>query len=300
MRLDLTDLQLFLCVVDAGSITQGAVRAHLALASASERIRKIEDEAGVPLLIRQARGVITTEAGDALAHHARLILQQQTLLKGELRDFARGTKGSLTLYANTAALSYFLPPKIASWLSTRPQLRIDLRERTSAEIVHSITAGIAEAGIISNAIAAPHLCLQPVASDHLLAIVPPTHRLATESALSFSQLLHESFIGLPSGNALQDHLEAQALALGHVLQPRIQIKTFEGICEMVQHGIGIGIVPKTIATRFQRRYAYKKLALTDSWARRQLCVCYHEWAQLSASMQSLLAHLGTRPELASS
>lgn len=296
MRLDLTDLQLFLCVIDAGSITQGAVRAHLALASASERIRKIEDEVGVPLLVRQARGVVTTEAGEALAHHARLILQQQTLLKDELHDFATGVRGSLTLYANTAALTDFLPPRLATWLRDRPQLRLDLRERTSAEIIHSINVGIAEAGIVSNAVDASHLRIQPVAADHLLLIVSPTHRFARHNQLSFADVLNEAFIGLSPGNALQDYLEAQARSLDQTLHSRIHMKTFEGMCEMVQHGVGIGILPKIMATRLQRRYAYKKIALTDSWARRQLCVCYQDWSLLSSPMQNLLTHLGAVPE----
>ncbi len=77
MRLDLADLQLFLCIADAGSITAGAQRANLALASASERLRKMESAVGVALLERRPRGVITTEAGEALAHHARLMLRQQ-------------------------------------------------------------------------------------------------------------------------------------------------------------------------------------------------------------------------------
>ncbi|MGG4774662.1 LysR substrate-binding domain-containing protein [Paenalcaligenes sp. Me52] len=296
MRLDLSDLRLFLCIIDAGSITQGAIRAHLALASASERLRKIEDEVGVPLLIRQPRGVITTEAGEALAHHARLILRQQDLLKGELHDFATGTRGTLTLYANTAALSHFLPQRLAVWLSSRPQLRVELKERTSEEIVQSITVGVADAGIVSDAIAAPHLHLQPVAADHLLLIVPPDHRLAQHTKLSFADVVTETFVGLSPGNALQDHIDMQARTLGHVLQSRIQMKTFEGMCEMVQHGIGVAILPKAIATQYQRRYTYKKLALTDEWATRQLCVCYQDWDALGPPLQSLLTHLGAIPK----
>lgn len=62
MRLDLADLRLFIAIVDTGSITGGAANAHLALASASERLRKMEAEIGVPLLHRHARGVTMTEA----------------------------------------------------------------------------------------------------------------------------------------------------------------------------------------------------------------------------------------------
>ena len=122
MRLDLADLRLFLCIVDAGSITQGAMQAHLALASASERLRSIEADAGVALLERHARGVVATPAGEALAHHARLILRQQALLKGELHDFATGARGTLNLYANTAALTAFLPPRLCL-LYTSPSPR---------------------------------------------------------------------------------------------------------------------------------------------------------------------------------
>jgi len=120
VRFDLADLRLFLCVLEAGSITQGAVRANLALASASERLRNIEAGAGVALLERRPRGVCATEAGEALAHHARLILRQQALLRGELHDFATGARGTLHFYANTAAMTEFLPPRLASWLADRP------------------------------------------------------------------------------------------------------------------------------------------------------------------------------------
>ena len=103
MRLDLADLRLFLMVVEAGSITAGAERAHLALASTSERLRTMEAEAGITLLTRHPRGVTTTEAGEALAHHARLMLRQQSLLREELQEFASGARGTLHLYANTGA-----------------------------------------------------------------------------------------------------------------------------------------------------------------------------------------------------
>ncbi|MFT4174600.1 MAG: LysR family transcriptional regulator, partial [Rhodocyclaceae bacterium] len=178
MRLDLADLRLFLCVVDAGSITHGAARAHLALASASERLRNMEADAGVPLLERGSRGVTPTPAGDALAHHARLILQQQARLRAELNDFAHGGRGTLHLHANTAALTTFLPPRLAPWLAGRPRLNIELKERTSSEIVDAVAAGRVEAGIVSDAVDARGLQRQAVARDHLVLVVAAGHRLA--------------------------------------------------------------------------------------------------------------------------
>ncbi len=93
MRLDLADLRLFIAIVDTGSITGGAANAHLALASASERLRKMEAEIGVPLLHRHARGVTMTEAGEVLARHARPLLAQQQRLRQAMHAFACGQAG---------------------------------------------------------------------------------------------------------------------------------------------------------------------------------------------------------------
>jgi len=296
MRLDLSDLRLFLCVVDAGSITRGAARAHLALASASERLRAMEDDAGVRLLERRHRGVTPTEAGDALAHHARLILRQQARLRQELHDYAEGAKGTIHLYANTAALAEFLPPRLAPWLAARPGLRVELKERTSVEIVGAVAAGLAEAGIVSDAVDAGGLQLQPVARDHLALIVPPGHRLAQRAAaVPFAEVLDEPYVGLAPGNALQDHIEEHARAAGRSLKLRIRMKTFEGVFDMVSHGVGVGILPRGPAGRLRRRHACRVLALSDAWARRRLCVCVRDWAEVSAPLRSLLRHLGAAP-----
>ena len=300
MRFDIADLHLFLCVVDAGSITQGAVRANLALASASERLRHIESDAGVPLLERHSRGVLPTEAGEALLHHARLILRQQAVLKEELHDFAAGARGTLHLYANTGALSGFLDKHLAPWLAERPRLHIRLKERTSAEIVRLIAAGLAEAGIVSDAVKADALLagltLHPVAKDHLVLIVPAAHHLASRKPVQLQEVLDEPFVGLLAGNALQDHIEEKARTANpsqrRSLVWRIRMKTFEGLCEMVSHGVGVGIVPQAVAARHRRGRRYQIVPLLDDWASRHLCLCYRDWRALPATTRSLLSHLG--------
>ncbi|KPA99389.1 LysR family transcriptional regulator [Pseudomonas asplenii] len=296
MRFDLVDLQLFLCVVDAGSITAGAARANLALASASERLRSIESAAGVALLHRRPRGVVTTEAGEVLAHHARLMLRQQERLKGELQDFATGVRGTIHLYANTAALTGFLPNRLAPWLAERPRLRLELRERTSADIVSAVAAGLVEAGVVSDAVDAQGLQLQAVAKDHLVLIAAAGQPFPPGKDVTFSQVVDLPFVGLSPGNALQDHLNDHAHAAGRPLDLRVRMKTFEGLCEMVAHGVGVGIVPRDIARRYKRRYPLRLLALNDDWARRQLCLCFRQWHELAAPMQSLLVHLGGGPQ----
>src|SRR5437667_8767905 len=116
MRFDLIDLRLALNIAEGASITHGAARSGMALASASERIRAMEEVLGVPLFDRKRRGVTLTAAGMALVEHARAVTQQIERMRGELNQFAKGLRGRIRLLSNTAATLEFLPPLLGRFL----------------------------------------------------------------------------------------------------------------------------------------------------------------------------------------
>ena len=176
MRFDLIDLRLFLHVAETGSITHGAARANLALASASARIRGMEETLGVDLLERGRRGVRPTPAGEALVHHARVVLQQLERMKGELGDYARGLKGHVRVLSNTAAMTEFLPDALATYLADHPNIDIDLEERPSYEIVQAVAQGLADLGIVADGLDLGALETFPFRLDRLVAVVPRGHR----------------------------------------------------------------------------------------------------------------------------
>lgn len=290
MRFDLTDLRLFLAVVDAGSITHGAADAGLSLAAASERLRDMEALGEVILLERGRRGVSPTEAGEALAHHARVILGQIRQMHGELGEYARGLRSTISILANTAAISEHLPEKLASWMAANPQVDLQLKERQSVEIARSVAAGHAEIGILSAAADMAGLAMRPFAMDRLVVVVSKGHPLARESSIRFADLVDEHFIGL-TGGALQDHIDAQAGRIGIRLKTRVRLRDFGAICRLAGADIGIGIVPETAARRAGRSSGIVVLRLSDDWATRQLLVCTVERAELSVHARSLLDHL---------
>jgi DNA-binding transcriptional LysR family regulator len=305
MRFDLTDLRLFLLVVEAGSITHGAARANLALPSASERLRGMEELCGLRLLERGRRGIAPTAAGEALAHHARIILRQIDHMQGELGVYAKGLKGNIRLLANTAAITEFLPEALAPYLSTRPHIDIDLNERLSSEIVKAVAGGLAEIGIISDAVDAGNLQLLPFAIDPLVLVVPADHPLASAKALAFAEIVKQEFVGLTIGSPLQEHIDEHAARAGHPLKFRVRMRTFEGICRLAANGVGIGIVPETAAKRWRRSMPIRSIRLVDDWATRRLLLCMRAIEELSPFARDLVEHLktvaegkpGSQPEL---
>jgi DNA-binding transcriptional LysR family regulator len=152
MRFDLTDLKLFVHIADSGSITAGAALMHLALPSASARVRGMEEALNVPLLQRGRRGAEPTEAGRTLLQHARIILRQVDDMQADLAQFATGLKGQVRLLCNTSAMTEFLPDALAAFLAAHPQLSINLEERLSRDIVQAVADGAADIGIITDAV----------------------------------------------------------------------------------------------------------------------------------------------------
>jgi DNA-binding transcriptional LysR family regulator len=291
MRFDLSDLSLFLNVADSGSITKGATRAHLALASASERIRGMEDTLGVKLLARGRRGVQPTPAGQALVHHARLMLEQHERMKGELGAYARGLKGHIRLLCNTAAMTEFLPEPLAAYLAAHANVDVDLEERPSYEIVQAVAQGLADIGIVADTVDLGDLQTFPFGVDRLVVVVPRGHALAKRRQVAFRDVIDRDFVGLSAGSALQDHLGQHAARGGRALKLRVRVRSFDAVCRMVERGVGIGIVPETAARRCRRGMKIAGVPLSDPWAVRHLKLCVRRLDALPVHAQQLVAHL---------
>ncbi|CAN7377688.1 LysR family transcriptional regulator [Variovorax paradoxus] len=291
MRFDLTDLRLFLHVVEAGSLTAGAARSHMTLASASQRVRGMEDALGSPLLTRHAQGVRPTEAGRTLLHHARVVLQQMERLRGELGEYGQGLKGHVRLMCGTSALTEHLPEVLSRFLMQHPRISVDLEERPSPDTVDALRGGRCDIGIVSDAIDTEGLECHPFRRDDLVLVMPRGHALAGRRRVMLAEVIDSEFVGLPADSALQLLLTQHARALGRHLAYRVRVGNFEAVCRMVAHGIGVGIVPQTAAERCARSMKIARAALGDAWAERTLMACVRSSQELPLNARRMLEHL---------
>jgi molybdate transport repressor ModE-like protein len=278
VRFDLTDMRLFLTVLECGSLTQGARTMHLALASVSERIAGMEAALGAPLLERNRRGVRATAAGEALVRHARSILGQVEQMRGELRTYATGLKGRVKLLSNTAAMAAFLPPQLCRFLAAHPDLSIDLEERPSTDIVQALVDKRADLGIVADITDLGTLQTHLVASDHLVVVASHAHRLARQSTVAFADVLFDPIVGV-ADTALEAHLAERASRLGRQLDYRIKLRNTEHVAMYIEAGIGIAILSDALARTIQRDLAV--LPLAEAWATRKLYLCAREFSALT-------------------
>ena len=290
MRFDLIDLALFRHVVEAGSITHGAERAHLALAAASTRIRNMEEALGAALLVRSRQGVTPTQAGRTLLQHARSILRQSERLREDLGAYAGGLAGQIRVLSNTNAQE-FLPEALSSFFAAHPHVSVDLEERLSDEVVGLIAEGVGDLGIVAATVDVSTLETYPFRKDRFVLVVARDHKLGKRTKIPFAQVLDHEFVGLDRASALQRFLADKAARIGQPLRLRVQLRSFDAVCRLVECNVGIGIVPETTARRVGSTMAITAVALSDAWAERDLTICVRDFSELPPYARRLVEHL---------
>lgn len=291
MRYDLTSLDLFITVAQERNLTRAARIKHLAVSAISKRISELEAQIGSPLLIRNARGVELTPAGQSLLFYARQLKQTLAQLDTELGDYASGVKGHIRIHAITSALSQFLPQDVAGFAELYPQIRFDIEERVGSAVVRAVADGRADLGIIAVQTAAQGLETVPYRHDQLTLVVPAGHALAQRRSVAFRDALAHEFVGPHLESSVHSLLTQEAHKLGLDLRLRIRISSFDCMCRLVSAGLGVAVLPRSVVSQYQRSHALKAVPLAEDWAQRTLLLAFRKYDAASATLKTFIDHL---------
>ncbi len=285
---DLPDIKLFVNIAEANSLTRGAERSHMSLPAASIRIKNLEEGLGVKLLYRTSQGVTLTPPGQAFMHHARLVLQQLTDLRGDLAEYVKGSRGHVRIFANTTAIAEFLPALLPKFLATHPDVNVDLKERLSHDIVRAVSEGKVDVGIVAGNVRTEGLEVLPFQEDRLVLVTSETHPLASRERIEFSEALAYDFVGMVEASAIHSFLAQAANALHRQIKIRIQVGNFEAACRMIDANVGIGVVPYSAASRHAKSMGIRMVEISDEWAIRKLQICIRSMQALPLFARELV------------
>ncbi|AIR00852.1 TPA: LysR family transcriptional regulator [Pluralibacter gergoviae] len=291
MHFDITDLKLFLAISEEGSLTRGAEKTHLSAASASVRIRNLEESINARLLYRSSQGVALTPAGETLRHHARQLLNQMAVMRSDMQEHGKGIKGLVRIFASITAVAEYLPPLLSRYLAQYSDVDIDLREYPSPEIVRSVLEGKTDLGIVAGSITTDSLELLPFRTDRLVLVAPVDHPLAERKSVSFAESMAYAQISLPEGTGMYEFIRRQAEQAGSALKIRIQVGNFETFCRMVEAQVGIGVMPYSAASRLGQLHRFAIIDLNDLWSLRRLHLCARRFDRLPGYARQLVTLL---------
>ena len=295
-RLDLTSLQLFVAVCELGSIGRAAEREFIAASAISKRLSDLEAALGAPLLYRRPRGVELTPAGETFLHHARSVLFSLDRMQGELSEFAQGVRGHVRIHANLSAIMQFLPDDLAGFTALHPQVKLDLEEHVSSEVVRAVRDGDADIGICNAPGPVDDLQSRRYRQDRLVVAVPRRHPLAAQPAVWFEETLDHDQIGLQGNSALDLAMRRAAAAAGKDIRVRVRVTGLDALCRMVHNGLGIGLIPDRAFALLHGVGELQAVPLRDDWAVRDIDLLARDFASLPVTARLLVDHLCPRTE----
>jgi DNA-binding transcriptional LysR family regulator len=251
----------------------------------------MEEELGVKLFERGARGVRLLPAGQAVLEHADAVLRQLENLAAAIRPYAKGERQVIRILANTAAMAEVLPAVLPSYLATHPGISVDVEERPSREILAELARGAFEFGILADTVDLGALHTIAVRRDDLVVIAGAGHDVDPKRKLRLAQIRSRPFVGLAAHVPLQKYIENQAADAGIPLSMRLRVQSFDDLCDSVRGGIGLAIVPEAVARRHARDLV--AIELEDGWAKRTLNIGMRDPEALSAEARELVEHIRT-------
>ncbi len=288
MHITVADLRLFICIAEAENLTRGAKSAFLSPSAASGRLKALEEQLQNRLFYRESTGLKLAPAGHVLLRHARIILSQIEYLKSDIMKFSGDDGGHVRIFANTTAVTEFMPNILAEFLADRPKLTIDIEEKATKAIINGVREGAADLGIAAGPVATSGLQALHFSTDRLVLATCRDHPLAAAGQVSFVDTIDLEHISLHEGSTLQTFVRAQSEERGKKLTVRVQVRGFESMCRMIEAGVGVGILPESAAVRHRQTMQIAIVGLTDPWAVRERYVLVRDLDTLPGCTQSLI------------
>lgn len=190
-----------------------------------------------------------------------------------------------------SALVEFLPTALFAFLEQFPDIHVEVEEQLSGDIIRAVVDGVADIGIFAAGLPCHGLQVAPYRADQLVILTPNNHPLAERDRVDFRTCLEYDFIGLNRGSSLLDTISNASKKEGIALRLKIQVRSFDAMCEMIAANMGIGVLPLGVCARRLQAWNVKAIPITDRWANRRLLIATNSTREISSSAALLVDRL---------
>lgn len=237
--MDLRQLRFFLRVVEHGSLTRAAAHLSVGQPVLSRRIRDLEEELGVPLLSRNGRGMVLTEAGKRFLPHARSLIQGADKAREEVRALRERPSGAVSIAMPPIVGATLWVPLLAEVRRKFPEIQLQLAEGYSGYVIEWLLHGKADVGVIYEPLEKTNIAHEPLISERLYLIGPD---LAGD-AVAFDDLARLPLILPAMPHAIRRHLETVAAKRRVALNVALEVNAYPAIKTIVRAQRAFTILP---------------------------------------------------------
>jgi DNA-binding transcriptional LysR family regulator len=259
--MELRHLRYFIAVAEERHITRAAVRLGMQQPPLSQQIKALENELGVSLLTRGARGVELTVAGQALLEDAYAILESVSRASARTQRSGRGQIGKLSIgFTTSAALHPLVPKVIRAFRQAYGLVELDLHENAAADLTEAIMRRDIQVAVLRAPVARPaELAFLELLHEELLVVLPVGHGLIGDGAVDLKDLAQERFILVrrPGAPGIYENVIHACRAAGFEPHIAAEVPHMLTNINLVAAGEGISMVPASMREVNLRQVVYR-------------------------------------------
>ena len=240
--INLNHLRIFYYVSKNLSFTKAAQDLCITQPAVTTQIRAFENQLNMKLFKRKGRNIFLTSESDILYEYAAKIFKYEQDIEKAIEEIKNLERGILHLGAAKTYARYFMPFLMSSFLKSHPNIRINLSEGSSQEMIHSLLNFKNEIAIIAQTEENPDICFIPFSREDLVVILSPTHRLARKKTILFTELSEEPLIMKEIGSGTRKLVNELFDQRGGSPKILMETSNAEFIKQLVQRGEGISFL----------------------------------------------------------
>lgn len=241
--MNLRQLYYFLEVAETGNVSRAATRVWISQPALSRQLQLLEEDLGVRLFERKARGIVLTEAGELLRRRAAALMKEVAAVKEEVSTHAEEPSGTVGLGIPSALRVLFTSRIAAKYSLEQPRVLLRIREGTSRDIRDSVASGATDVALFSTEEPQNPLHCVPLLSEQLVAIGLPEAGLSMLRPISVKELCRHPLILTSYPNSLRQIVDRAASKAGADVKVRIEVDMSALMLDLVRRGLGLAILP---------------------------------------------------------
>lgn len=266
--MDLRQLRYFVEIANLKSLTAAAARLFVAQSALSRQVKLLEDEIGTPLLVREARGVHLTEAGETLLARAQVLLRDAENIKAELRADRGVPTGRLQIGAPPSLRSMLIAPFAAQFVREFPKVTLGFREGTSRQTRDLLARGEVDLAIVSSQEDVSAFGTQALLNEPLCWVGPPEAKISIERPVAVADLATKPLILTAYPNSLRVLVDRALAEHGLQVAPVAEADMVSMMLDLIRRGLGYTVLPLSAVEESLRQRSVRAArvrGLSISW-----------------------------------
>ncbi|WP_018700843.1 LysR family transcriptional regulator [Amorphus coralli] len=245
----LSDLYRFMEIADQGSLTSAAERLGISQSALTRSVQSLEHAYGSRLLDRGKRGARLTDSGKLFLQRAREMVELHEATVREISAFDADPGGRVRIGLPISTSRVFATPLVARLAERHPRIRLAITEDISENMEIGLSRGHLDlAVLVSPKTRRGRLHTAPMASEQLLAVMPPGHPLADRARLGWRDLAGQTMVAHPDGNFMRHWLTRMNARYGLGVRLATEVNSRTLMVELVRAGIGVALMPGSAVT----------------------------------------------------